>query len=58
MRSRQSIVVELTWFILPYATQDAMEYNLCKTLVGVKMLETVHNVAKLGRFKANVLDGS
>lgn len=57
-RSRQSIVVELTWLILPYATQDVMEYNLCETLLGMKILETVHNVAELHRFKADVIYGS
>lgn len=58
LRRRQSMVVELTRFILPCANQDGMGYNLCKTLPGLKMLETVYNVAMLGRFKANVLYGS
>lgn len=55
LSSGQSVVVELTWFILPCATQDVMGYELYKTLVGMKMLKTVHNVAKLGKCQSKCL---
>lgn len=51
--SRQSIVGELTSFILPCVAQDVMYCHLCETFLRVEMPAIVNNMIVLGVFKAN-----